>query len=373
MERQDRQTLRANPLRPGRSQRQLPDARPLAAPSKTLEIDALIIGAGPVGLFQAFELGLLGVSAHVVDALPQAGGQCIALYADKPIYDIPGIKVCSGRELVARLLDQVAPFKPTLHLNQTVDSIVAQADGRYRVGTSESQAFLARSIFIAGGVGAFQARKLHLPGLEAFEGTQVHYQAQALTDAAGKSMVIIGGEQAALEAAAHACEGQARSVTLVHRRDVLHADADTLGRISSHRDSGRLRFVAGQAQSFKGKTRLHTLCLLDADEQEIALKLDQLVVFLGVSPKLGPIAQWGLAMERKQLSVDTASFATSAPGIFAVGDINHYPGKKKLILCGFHEATLAAFGAMQYIRPGEAVALQYTTTSTKLHKALGVA
>ena len=372
MERQDRQTLRANPLRPGRSQRQLPDARPLAAPSKTLEIDALIIGAGPVGLFQAFELGLLGVSAHVVDALPQAGGQCIALYADKPIYDIPGIKVCSGRELVARLLDQVAPFKPTLHLNQTVDSIVAQADGRYRVGTSESQAFLARSIFIAGGVGAFQARKLHLPGLEAFEGTQVHYQAQALTDAAGKSMVIIGGEQAALEAAAHACEGQARSVTLVHRRDVLHADADTLGRISSHRDSGRLRFVAGQAQSFKGKTRLHTLCLLDADEQEIALKLDQLGVFLGVSPKLGPIAQWGLAMERKQLSVDTASFATSAPGIFAVGDINHYPGKKKLILCGFHEATLAAFGAMQYIRPGEAVALQYTTTSTKLHKALGV-
>lgn len=344
----------------------------MAAPSKLLEIDALIIGAGPVGLFQAFELGLLGVSTHIVDALPEAGGQCIALYADKPIYDIPGIKVCSGRELVARLLDQVAPFKPKLHLNQTVDSIAAQADGRYLVGTSKGQEFLARSIFIAGGVGAFQARKLHLPGLEVFEGAQVHYQAQTLADAAGKSIVVIGGEQAALEAAADACDGPARSVTLVHRRDVLHAEPDTLARIAAHRSSGRLRFVSAQAQSFTGKARLHSLCVLDADEQGITLKLDQLWVFLGVSPKLGPIAQWGLDMERKQLSVETATFATSAPGIFAVGDINHYPGKKKLILCGFHEATLAAFGAMAYIRPGEAVALQYTTTSTKLHKALGV-
>ncbi len=373
MERQDRQALRADSLRPGRSPRPPPDARHLAAPSKTLEIDALIIGAGPVGLFQAFEFGLLGVSTHIVDALPEAGGQCIALYADKPIYDIPGIKVCSGRELVARLLDQVAPFKPKLHLNQTVESIAAQPDGRYLVETSKGHLFLTRSIFIAAGVGAFQARKLHLPGLELFEDTQVHYQAQALADAKGKSIVVIGGEQAALEAAADACDGPARSVTLVHRRDVLHADADTLARISAHRSSGRLRFVAGQAHSFKGKARLHTLCVLDSDEQEIALKLDQLWVFLGVSPKLGPVAQWGLDMERKQLSVDTASFATSAPGIFAVGDINHYPGKKKLILCGFHEATLAAFGAMQFIRPGEAAALQYTTTSTKLHKALGVA
>jgi len=373
VERQDRQALRADPLSPGRSQRPAPDARPLAAPSKTLEIDALIIGAGPVGLFQAFELGLLGVSAHIVDALPEAGGQCIALYADKPIYDIPGIKVCSGRELVARLLDQVAPFKPQLHLNQTVDSIAAQPDGRHQVQTSSGQAFLTRSIFIAAGVGAFQARKLHLPGLEAFEGTQVHYQVEALAAAQGKSIVVIGGEEAALQAALYACNGPARSVTLVHRRDVLQADADTLARISAHRSSGRLHFVAGQAHSFKGKARLHTLCVLDADEQEIALKLDQLGVFLGVSPKLGLVSQWGLDMERKQLSVDTATFATSAPGIFAVGDINHYPGKKKLILCGFHEATLAAFGAMPYIRPGDAVALQYTTTSTKLHKALGVA
>jgi thioredoxin reductase (NADPH) len=302
-----------------------------------------------------------------------AGGQCIALYADKPIYDIPGTKVCSGRELVARLLDQVAPFKPALHLRQLVDSVAAQADGRYRVQSSNGQIFITRSIFIAAGVGAFQARKLHLAGLDAFEGTQVHYQVPALADTQGKSVVIVGGEQAALEAAADACDGLARSVTLVHRRDVLHADAATLARITTHRSSGRLRFIAGQAQSFKGKARLHTLGILDADEQEIAVKLDQLWVFLGVSPKLGPIAQWDLDMERKQLLVDTATFATSAPGIFAVGDINHYPGKKKLIVCGFHEATLAAFGAMPYIRPGQAVALQYTTTSTQLHKALGVA
>ena len=227
-----------------------------------IETDAVIVGAGPVGLFQVFELGLLEIKAHVIDSLAYPGGQCVELYPDKPIYDIPGIKVCTGRELVARLLDQVAPFKPKLHLSQTVDSIAPQPDGRYRVATSKGQVFLTRSIFIAAGVGAFQARKLHLPGLEAFEGTQVHYQAQALADAKGKSIVVIGGEQAALEAAADACDGPARSVTLVHRRDALHADADTLGDADGDGDTLPLSLPEGDAVS-DTDTVVHGLALCD--------------------------------------------------------------------------------------------------------------
>jgi len=341
-------------------------------PAQTLQTDALVIGAGPVGLFQVFQLGLQGVHAQVVDALPVAGGQCIALYADKPIYDIPAIKVCTGRELVQNLLSQIAPFAPGMHLNQTVETLERQSDGRYLAKTSAGLHFLARTVFIAGGVGAFAARRLHLPGLEVFEGKQVHYRLMPGQAAKTKNALVIGAEQTALDAAIALCEGPAASVTLVHRRDTLHADAQTLARVATLRASGRLRFVAAQASGFTGKSRLHSLLVLDSDEQEISIKADGVWAFLGVSPKLGPLAEWGLDMERKQLRVDPADFSTSAPGIFAVGDINHYAGKKKLIVCGFHEATLAAFAAMESIRPGQAQPLQYTTTSTELHRRLGV-
>jgi len=341
-------------------------------PAQILQTDALVIGAGPVGLFQVFQLGLQGVQAQVVDALPEVGGQCIALYADKPIYDIPAVKVCTGRELVHTLLSQTAPFAPGMHLNQTVETVERQADGRFLAKTSTGREFLARTIFIAAGVGAFAARRLHLPGLEAFEGKQVHYRLASDHVAKTKNAVVIGAEQSALDAAIALCAGPATSVTLVHRRDALHADAQTLSRVEALRASGRLRFVAAQASGFTGETRLHSLLVEDSDAQEISLKADGVWVFLGVSPKLGPLANWGLDMERKQLRVNPVDFSTSAPGIFAVGDINHYPGKKKLILCGFHEATLAAFAAMEFIHPGQAQPLQYTTTSTELHRRLGV-
>lgn len=341
-------------------------------PPATLETDALVIGAGPVGLFQVFELGLLGVHAHVVDALPFAGGQCIALYADKPIYDIPAVKVCTGRELVERLLDQSAPFKPSFHFDQTVLGLEQQADGRYQVQTSVGTVFRTKTIFIAAGVGAFQPRKLHVDGLAAFEGTQVHYRLGDLQPWAHKATVVVGAEDGALEAAIALCDAYTRSVTLVHRRDVLHAEPATLARIQELRAAGRLRFMEGQISGCRTQGRLHTLEITDNDGQASTVPVDGLFVFLGLSPKLGPVAQWSLAMERKQLVVNTETFATSSPGIFAVGDVNTYPGKKKLILCGFHEATLAAFGAMAIISPNERVQLQYTTTSAKLHRALGV-
>ena len=337
-----------------------------------IETDALIIGAGPVGLFQVFELGLLGVQAHVVDTLPFAGGQCIALYADKPIYDIPAVKRCTGRELTERLLDQAAPFKPTFHFNQTVDALERQDDGRYALQTSTGTRFVAKTVFIAAGVGAFQARKLHVEGLDAFEGTQLHYQLPDPEAMRKQDVVVLGGEDSALEAAIALCESAAQSVTLIHRREVFQAEAATLAQVKALRTSGRLRFVEGQITGVRSQTRLHGLVVTDKDGQQSTVPLDSLLVFLGLSPKLGPVAQWSLDMQRKQLCVDTETFATSAPGIFAVGDINTYPGKKKLILCGFHEATLAAFAAMELITPDERVQLQYTTTSSKLHRALGV-
>lgn len=337
-----------------------------------IETDALIIGAGPVGLFQVFELGLLGVQAHVVDALPFAGGQCIALYADKPIYDIPGIKRCTGRELTERLLEQAAPFKPTFHFNQTIEALERQDDGRYALKTSTGTRFVAKTVFIAAGVGAFQPRKLHVEGLDAFEGTQLHYRLPDLASVRKQDLVVLGGEDSALEAAIALCNSAAQSVTLIHRRDVFQAEAATLAQIKALRAAGRLRFVEGQITGVRSQTRLHALVVTDKDGQQSTVPLDSLLVFLGLSPKLGPVAQWSLDMERKQLCVDTETFATSAPGIFAVGDINTYPGKKKLILCGFHEATLAAFAAMELITPDERVQLQYTTTSSKLHRALGV-
>ena len=336
------------------------------------QTDALIIGAGPVGLFQVFELGLLGVHAHVVDALPFAGGQCMALYADKPIYDIPAVKRCTGRELTERLLDQASPFKPTFHFDQTVDSLVPQDDGRYAIQTSTGTRFVAKTVFIAAGVGAFQHRKLHVEGLDTFEPSQVHYLYQAADKVQGQDIVVLGGEDSALEAAIALCDTDAKSVTLLHRRDVFQAEPATIAQVVALRSCGKLRFVEGQITGLRSQHRLHGLVVTDKDGQESTVPLDHLYVFLGLSPKLGPVAQWSLEMERKQLCVSTETFATSAPGIFAVGDIITYPGKKKLILSGFHEATLAAFAAMALITPEDKVQLQYTTTSSKLHRALGV-
>lgn len=347
----------------------------------SIETDALIIGAGPVGLFQVFQLGLLGVKAHVIDALPHAGGQCAELYPDKPIYDIPGITVCTGQDLTDRLLQQIAPLGATFHYGYVVSTLEPQADGRFLVASAHGPAFLAKTIFIAAGVGAFLPRTLKLPALEAFERTQLFYRIDAAQNFSDKDVLVVGGDDAALQTALELCQRQgqdhtakARSVTLLHRRAVLQGSDANLAAIDALRSAGQLRFVVGQIQSHtEDSGRLTGVRILDTEGAEQHLVADTVLVCQGLSPKLGPVAQWGLAMERKQLAVDTETYATSVPGIFAVGDVNTYPGKKKLIVCGFHECVLAAYGAMPTIFPGKTVHLEYTTSSARLHAVLGVA
>ena len=332
-----------------------------------IETDALIIGAGPVGLFQAFQLGLLEISCHIVDALPHAGGQCAELYGDKPLYDIPGTPATTGRGLADALLAQVAPFKPVMHLGERIETLVREADGRWRLGTDRGSAFVAKTVFIAAGVGAFVPRRVAIEGIDAYEGSKLFYHPADLGRFAGQSVVVQGGDDSALDTAL-ALVGHAAYVTLLHRRDGFQADPARVTALRAHIADGKLSFVVGQPSGFDGSELEVTL----PDTRIVSRPIDAFLACLGISPRLGPIADWGLELERKQVPVDTEKFETRAPGVFAVGDINTYPGKKKLIVCGFHEATLAAWGAAALVFPGKAIHLQYTTTSTRLHQLLGV-
>lgn len=344
-----------------------------AGKTTPIETDAVIIGAGPVGLFQVFELGLLEIRAHVIDSLASVGGQCTELYPDKPIYDIPAVPVCTGQELTDNLLKQIEPFDPTFHLSQEVTLVHKREDGRFDLETSAGTRFISKTIFIAAGVGSFQPRTLKVDGIEAFEGSQLFYRIKepALFD--GKNIVICGGGDSALDWALNFI-GKAESVTLLHRREEFRAAPASVTRMKELCEQYEMQFLVGQATGFEARDgRLSEIKITGADGVTRRLPLDMLLIFFGLSPKLGPIAEWGLDIERRQLKVvDTEKFETNVPGIFAVGDINTYPGKKKLILSGFHEAALAAFGAAPYIFPEKKIHMQYTTTSPKLHKILGV-
>jgi len=338
-----------------------------------IHTDALIVGAGPCGLFQVFELGLLGLKAAVVDSLPKPGGQCVELYPDKPIYDIPAVPLCTGQELTDRLLEQIAPFGAGLHLGETVIEVARDpASGRFRVATSARKIFDAGAVVIAGGVGAFQPRRLDVPGIEAHEGRRVHYRVRDPRSFADSDVVILGGGDSALDWALNLVE-HARSVLLIHRRNEFRAAPASVEKLYALREEGAADVLIGNVRELierDGKlTGIRVLC---GDGVTRSVDLDQLLVFFGLHPKLGPIAEWGLEIAKKQLAVDTQRFQTNAPGIYAVGDINTYPGKKKLILSGFHEAALAAFAIKEYLEPGRKVHLQYTTTSPLMHKRLGV-
>jgi thioredoxin reductase (NADPH) len=348
-----------------------------AAPDEGLiETDAIVVGAGPVGLFQVFELGLQEIKVHLIDSLPYAGGQCVELYPDKPIYDIPAVPVCTGKELTDSLLKQIEPFGATFHFGQEVTTVQPQADGRFFIETAKGSKFLTKTLFIAAGMGAFQPRPLRLTGLERFDGTQVHYRVRNPADFAGKDLVVTGGGDSALDWAVNfASEGdnKARSVTLIHRRDGFKAAPASVTKMRELCAAHKMQFIIGQITGYEEKDgRISGAIITGADEATHVVPLDMLLVFFGLSPALGPVADWGLDIERKQLKVDTEKFATSVPGIFAVGDINTYPGKKKLILSGFHECALAAFAAAPLIFPEKMIRLQYTTTSPQLHKLLGV-
>ncbi|MES2114626.1 MAG: NAD(P)/FAD-dependent oxidoreductase [Pseudomonadota bacterium] len=338
-----------------------------------IEADAVIIGAGPVGLFQVFELGLLEIKAHVIDSLNAVGGQCVELYPDKPIYDIPAVPSCTGQELTDNLLKQIAPFDPTFHLGQEVTVVERREDGRFNVETSLGTRFLAKTIFIAAGVGSFQARTLKVDGIEQFENSQLFYRVKDPALFEGKNLVICGGGDSALDWALNFV-GKAESVVLLHRREDFRAAPASVAKMKALCEAYEMQLIIGQATGFETRDgKLSDLKVTGADGVTRRVPLDMLLVFFGLSPKLGPIADWGLDIERRQLKVQsTEKFETNVPGIFAVGDINTYPGKKKLILSGFHEAALAAFGAAPYIFPDKKIHMQYTTTSPKLHKVLGV-
>jgi thioredoxin reductase (NADPH) len=337
-----------------------------------IETDAVIVGAGPVGLFQVFELGLLEIKAHVIDSLKVVGGQCVELYPDKPIYDIPAVPVCTGQELTDNLMKQIAPFGATFHLGQEVSVLQKRQDGRFYVQTSLGTSFITKTVFIAAGVGSFQPRTVKVEGIDKFEGTQLFYRVKDPTQFHGRNLVIAGGGDSALDWALNLV-GKAESVILLHRRDGFRAAPASVAKMRELCEQLEMQLLIGQLSGFEESGgRMTEVRVTAADGVTRRVPLDALLAFYGLSPKLGPIAEWGLDIERKQVVVDTEKFETNVPGVFAVGDINLYPGKKKLILSGFHEAALAAFGAAKYVFPEKRIHLQYTTTSPKLHKVLGV-
>ena len=343
----------------------------------TKNIDALIIGAGPCGLFQVFELGLLGIHSVLIDSLPNIGGQCSELYPDKPIYDIPGIPVCSGQELVDNLMEQIKPFNPDIFIGEEVISVKKTGD-TYLVKTSLDQTFNTKTIFIAGGVGSFQPKKIKLKDIEKFDGQWLHYKVNDKSDFLNKDIIILGGGDSALDWAIEFSSntellGPKGSVTLIHRRNEWRGAIASVNKVKELENNQKIKIIenailrgyAVNAKKLKNIT-------LSIDGNEEIINGNQLIVFFGLSPKLGPIAEWGLEISKKSIDVNTETYETNLSGIFAIGDIANYPGKKKLILSGFHESALAAFAAKAIIEPGKKVHLQYTTTSPKLQQRLGI-
>lgn len=339
---------------------------------EVIRTDVVIVGAGPCGLFQVFELGLLGLKAQLVDSLSKVGGQCVELYPDKPIYDIPAVPVCTGQQLTDLLLEQIKPFGAEFHLKQTVQTVQRREDGRFDVETSIGTKFDAGAVIIAGGVGAFEPRKLAVPNVEKYDGTQIQYRVRDPQSFAGKDVVVLGGGDSALDWAVVLAD-VANSVVLVHRRAEFRGALATVQKLEALREEHRADILVGQVKELiEDGDKMTGIRVQCADGVTRAVDAQQLLVFYGLHPKLGPIAEWGLDINKRQITTDTEKFATNIPGIYAVGDINTYPGKKKLILSGFHEAALAAFAIKEYLEPGKKVHLQYTTTSPVMHKRLGV-
>jgi len=338
-----------------------------------IQTDVVIVGAGPCGLFQVFELGLLGLKAEIVDSIRQPGGQCTELYPDKPIYDIPAIPLCTGDELTENLLQQIEPFGCGMHLGEEVAVLERQSDDTFRVETSAGKQFSAKAVVIAGGVGSFQPRLLRVPNAENYVDSSLHYRVRDPDQFAGKDVVVLGGGDSALDWVLELCD-RVKSMTLVHRRDEYRAAPATVEKMRALVANEKMTVIENaKATALEGDgAALATITVQPKGGDAMTIPADHALVFFGLAPKLGPIADWGLDINRKTINVDTEKFETSEPGIYAVGDINFYPGKKKLILCGFHEAALAAFAIKQRIEPDKKVHVQYTTTSPIMHERLGV-
>jgi thioredoxin reductase (NADPH) len=338
-----------------------------------IETDALIIGAGPVGLFAVFELGLLDIKCHLVDILDRPGGQCAELYPEKPIYDIPALPIVTGQELTDRLMEQIKPFHPTFTHNERVE-VIRRTDDGFHVETDAGSAFEAKVIVIAAGGGSFTPKRPPLPGIEAYEGQSVFYAVRKMDAFRDRDIVIAGGGDSALDWTVN-LQPIARSLTLIHRRNEFRAAPDTVNKMRALVEAGNMNLVIGQISALKGADGLLSAVTVkggDSKEPPFDLPADRLLAFFGLTMKLGPVANWGLNLHENLIEVDTAKFETSEPGIFAIGDINTYPGKLKLILSGFHEAALMSQRALKIVYPDKKVPFQYTTSSSSLQKKLGV-
>ena len=331
----------------------------------------MIIGAGPVGLFAVFELGLVDIKCHVVDILDRAGGQCAELYPDKPIYDIPALPVVSGRELTERLLEQIRPFAPVFHFGEMVESCTKNAS-QFLVRTDQGTEISARIIVIASGGGSFTPKRLPLPEAERFEGKSLFYAVRQREAFRDKNLLIAGGGDSALDWLLD-LQSIARSVALVHRRDEFRAAPDSVRKMRAQVESGKLTLLIDQIVSLNGKEggREGQIESVGLKSRKEPLACDCVLAFYGLTMKPGPIARFALAMEDALVKVDTEKFETSQPGIFAIGDANFYPGKLKLILSGFHEAALMAQQAFRYVYPAKKLRFQYTTSSSALQRKLG--
>ena len=340
--------------------------------STEITTDVVVIGAGPCGLFAAFELGLLDLKCHFIDILDRAGGQCAELYPEKPIYDIPGFPVVTGQQLTDNLMAQIAPFGPEFHFNRMINTIAKQADGSFRLETDADEVFNAKVVVIAAGGGSFQPKRPPVEGIEAYENQSVFYSVRKMDDFRGQDVVIVGGGDSALDWTLN-LQPIVNSLTLVHRRPVFKAAPASVNKMQELVAEGKINFLTGQIAKLDGENGQINHVHLATDAGDLSLPATRLLPFFGLTMKLGPVADWGLDLNDNTIVVDTEKFETSVPGIFAIGDINSYPGKLKLILSGFHEAALMAQAAKAIVSPGERVVFQYTTSSTKLQKKLGVA
>jgi thioredoxin reductase (NADPH) len=338
-----------------------------------ISTDAVIIGAGPCGLFAVFELGLLDIQCHVIDILDRPGGQCAELYPEKPIYDIPAIPVVTGAELTHRLMEQIKPFHAKFHFNQMVMELRRLADGSFELKTDGGLVFHSKVVVVAAGGGSFQPKKPPIPGIDAYEGTSVFYSVKKMEALRGKDILIVGGGDSALDWTLN-LQPIANSLTLLHRRDDFRAAPDSVKKMRELVAAGKMRFKLGQVTGLAGSGGvLSSAQVKGNDGTSYSIEANAMLPFFGLTMKLGPVADWGLNLHENLIPVDTAKFETSERGIFAIGDINTYPGKLKLILSGFHEGALMAQEAFHIKNPGERLMFQYTTSSSSLQKKLGVA
>jgi thioredoxin reductase (NADPH) len=341
------------------------------AETAPIETAAVIVGAGPIGLFAVFELGLLDVKAHVIDILGKPGGQCSELYPEKPIYDVPGLPIVTGQELTDRLMEQIRPFGAEFHLSERIDELHRRPDGRFELVTDQGTRFITQTVVIAAGGGSFTPKRPPLDGIEAYEGKSVHYAVRRMEDFRAKDILIVGGGDSALDWTLNLAP-VGTSLTLLHRRDEFRGAPHSVEKMRSLVAEGKVRLMIGQISNLEGAGGALTHVTVKTKDGEEKIACSAMLPFFGLTMKLGPIADWGLHLEANLIPVDTEKFETSEKGIFAIGDINTYPGKLKLILSGFHEAALMAQQAARYVYPGKKFLFQYTTSSSSLQKKLGV-